>query len=168
VGEVLPQSAASLGGCGLASDEVTGADGFNRKGGFSKMFKGSVIGNLGSDPEMKYAASGTPMLQMNVAANFRAKNTDGEWEERTEWIRCTVFGNRAESLSNLLKKGTRVYIDGRLEARPWTDRNGNVRAGLEISANDVELMSPRPADENRQPVAAGKGADDADLEDLPY
>lgn len=135
------------------------------------MLKLAVIGNLGNDPELKYAASGSALLRFNVASNYRAKSESGEWEDRTEWVRCTVFGKRAETLASLLKKGTRVYADGRLEARPWTDQQGNVRAGLELIASDVEFASSRQDDPmtprntvNRQPAAAGVSDDD----DLPF
>lgn len=136
------------------------------------MLKMSVIGNLGSDPEQRYAASGTATLRFNVAANQRTKNEAGEWADKTEWVRVTVFGQRAETLGQYLKKGTRVYVEGRLEARPWTDNAGNVRAGLELIASDVEFMSSRQQDDpmtprntvNRHP----QGADDGDLESLPF
>lgn len=137
------------------------------------MLKLSVIGNLGNDPELRYSAGGSGFLRFNVAANLRVRSEGGEWQDKTEWVRVTVFGARAESLSNLLKKGTRVYCDGRLEARPWTDQQGNVRAGLELVASDVEFASSRQDDSpmtarntvNRQPAG---GSDDADLEWLPF
>ena len=121
------------------------------------MLKASVIGNLGNDPEMKYSANGAPFLRFNVASNFRARTPEGQWEEKTEWVRCTVFGQRAESLSQYLKKGMRVFVDGRLEARPWTDQQGGVRAGLELVATDVEFMSSRSEDEQRASGGSGGG-----------
>jgi single-strand DNA-binding protein len=105
------------------------------------MLKCTIIGNLGSDPELRYSAGGQAFLRFNVASNFRARSPEGEWRDKTEWVRVTLFGQRAESLANLLKKGTRVYVEGRLEARPWTDQQGQVRAGLEVAASDVEFMS---------------------------
>ena len=111
------------------------------------MPKAQIIGNLGSDPDMRYAASGAPFLRFNVAANSRARSPEGEYQDRTEWVRVTVTGNRAETLSQHLKKGSRVYVDGRLEARPWTDQQGQARAGLEVLANDVQFMSYRTDDE---------------------
>jgi single-strand DNA-binding protein len=111
------------------------------------MLKASLIGNLGNDPELRYSASGTPTLRMNVASNYRTRTPEGEWQEKTEWVRVTVLGTRAESLSQYLKKGSRVYADGRLEARPWTDRDNQVRAGLELLADTIEFMSPRADDE---------------------
>jgi single-strand DNA-binding protein len=130
------------------------------------------------------------MLTFNVASNFRQKVGD-EWQDRTEWVRVRVLGKRAETLSEHLVKGARVYADGRLEARPWTTREGEIRAGLEMVADVVEFMSPRQdgggsdgetrrsegaARPERRPVAAGAGrasratpADDrVDLEDLPF
>lgn len=130
------------------------------------MLKLAVIGNLGNDPELKYAASGSPILRFNVAANFRVRNEGGEWGDKTEWVRVTVFGARADSLSNLLRKGQRVYVDGRLETRPWTTNQGEVRAGLEIVANDVEFASSRRDDE--QSMRAGAPTQTEDGDDVPF
>lgn len=162
------------------------------------MLKASLIGNLGADPELRYSASGTPTLRMNVASNYRVRTPEGEWQDKTEWVRCTVFGARAESLSQYLKKGSRIYADGRLEARPWTDRDNQVRAGLELLADTIEFMSPRGDDEHgsgvgdtgstplemgsRPAAPVGSGAaprsapsrvqpvpeEQSDLEDLPF
>jgi single-strand DNA-binding protein len=154
------------------------------------MLKASVIGNLGTDPELRYSPSGAPSLRVNVASNYRARTTEGEWEDRTEWVRVIIFGERAESLAQYLKKGMRVFVDGRLEARPWTDRENRVRAGLEIVASDIEFTSTRQADDEEQhhggalPGAAGAGSaspvqsaprsrptpepEGGELEDLPF
>lgn len=133
------------------------------------MLKAQVVGNLGSEPELKYSAGGAAFLRFNVASNYRARTPEGEWQDRVEWVRVTVFGQRADSLANLLHKGSRVYVDGRLEARPWTDREGQIRAGLELIAGDVEFMSARQDEDGSQPArrpagaAAGRLADDDDL-----
>lgn len=132
------------------------------------MLKASVIGNIGADPELRYAASGSPVLRFNVASNGRTRTPDGEWQDETTWIRVTVVGKRAESLQNLLRKGTRVYVDGRLEARPWTGQNGQINAGLEVLANDVEFAGPRQSDDGGQRPGAARGRDDDDLEDVPF
>lgn len=159
------------------------------------MLKAMIIGNLGNDPEMRYSANGAPFLRFNVASNFRTRTPEGEWQDKTEWVRVTVTGNRAETLSQYLRKGSRVYVDGRLEARPWTDQQGQVRAGLEVMANEVQFMSSRSDDEARASGTGGGGdygggaprerpgpsapprqapqsrpepADEGDLEDLPF
>lgn len=129
------------------------------------MLKASVIGNLGNDPEMKYSANGAPFLRFNVASNYRSRSQSGEWEDRTEWVRVTVFGKRAESLAELLRKGMRVFVDGRLEARPWTDQQGNVRAGLELIASDVEFMSSRETEQRQE---ASRGSNSSDDGDVPF
>jgi len=111
------------------------------------MRKASVIGNLGSDSELRYSPSGAPSLQIDVASNYRARTPEGEWEDRAEWVRVIIFGQQAESLAQSLRKGMRVFVDGRLEARPWTDRENRVRAGLEIVASEIELTSTWQADD---------------------
>ena len=159
------------------------------------MLKAILIGNLGNDPNMRYSANGSPLLRFNVASNFRTRTPEGEYQDKTEWVRVTVTGNRAESLSQYLKKGMRVYVEGRLEARPWTDQQGQMRAGLEVLADQVEFMSSR-ADEERGATTGGSGGhsgspsgerpagpapaqpavrssapepiDEGDLEDLPF
>jgi single-strand DNA-binding protein len=113
------------------------------------MLKATLIGNLGNDPDMRYSANGSPVLRFNVASNYRTRTPEGEYQDKTEWVRVTVAGNRAESLSEFLKKGSRVYVEGRLEARPWTDQQGQIRAGLEVLANEVQFMG------------AGRGAGDS-------
>jgi single-strand DNA-binding protein len=125
-----------------------------------------LIGNLGNDPEMRYSASGTPFLRMNVASNYRTRTPGGEYEEKTEWVRATITGARAESLSQYLKKGSRVYVDGRLEARPWTDQHGQMRAGLEVMANEVEFLSSR-SDEERTADGGQEGGAPQDASDSP-
>lgn len=130
------------------------------------MLNASIIGNIGSDPDMRYSANGSGLLRMNVASNYRTRTAEGEYQDKTEWVRVTVTGKRAETLSQYLKKGSRVFVSGRLEARPWTDNNGQIRAGLELLANDVEFMSPRQDDGQHRP--ARRGGDDDDLESVPF
>jgi single-strand DNA-binding protein len=158
------------------------------------MLKATLIGNLGNDPDMRYSANGSPFLRFNVASNYRVRSPEGEWQDKTEWVRVTVFGQRAETLQQYLKKGSRVYVEGRLEARPWTDQQGQIRSGLEVMASDVEFMSSRADDEQRgsggggydspprdRPSSGGGGSasrpaakpasepmDEGDLEDLPF
>ena len=97
------------------------------------MLKATLIGNLGNDPDLRYSANGSPLLRFNVAANYRTRTPEGEYQDRTEWVRVTVTGARAESLSQYLQKGTKVYVEGRLEARPWTDQQNQIRAGSRCS-----------------------------------
>lgn len=113
------------------------------KGREPDMLTATLTGNLGQDPELKYSQNGSPFLRFQVASNYRARDEHGQWVETVEWIRVTVLGARAESLGQHLRKGQRVCVVGRLEARPWVDSNDNVRAGLELTANEVDFMSSR-------------------------
>jgi single-strand DNA-binding protein len=122
------------------------------------MLKAQIIGNLGGDPEIRYSADGKPFVRMNVAANYRNRSPEGEWQDKTEWIRVTVIGQRAEFLGQYLRKGSKIYAEGRLEARPWTDQQGQIRAGLEVVANEVEFMSTRADDEARSGDSGRVGA----------
>jgi single-strand DNA-binding protein len=130
------------------------------------MLKATLIGNLGNDPDMRYSANGSPLLRFNVASNYRTRTPEGEYQDKTEWVRVTVTGNRAESLSQYLKKGSRVYVEGRLEARPWTDQQGQIRPGLEVLANEVQFMSSR-ADDERGGGGGGGGYNDGPPRDRP-
>ena|SRR5436190_7602173 len=141
------------------------------------MLKAAVIGNLGGDPELRYSPSGQPMLRMNVASHYRARTPEGEWQDRTEWVRVVIFGQRVEALATMLKKGMRIYVDGRLEAHPWTDRAGGMRAGLELIAGDVEFAGPRQSDEDDQERSASVAHErpqqqpetgNDDLEGIPF
>ena len=133
------------------------------------MLNCSAIGNLGSDPDLKYSAGGAAFLRFNLATNGRRRDAAGNWGDHTEWVRITVLGKRAESLAEHLRKGMRVYASGRLEARPWTGQSGQVNAGLELIASDVEFMSTRNEDDGQQaarPARQQQGADDDP--DLPF
>lgn len=134
------------------------------------MLKALLIGNIGGDPVMQYTPAGQAVLRFNVASNYRAKGQSGEWEDRTEWVRVTLFGQRAEKLTQHLRKGQRVYVDGRLEARPWTDNQNQIRAGLELVANDVEFMGARADGAADRPAASGRTAsgDSDDLDAIPF
>lgn len=100
-----------------------------------------ISGNLTRDPELRSTAGGTEVLQFGVAVNERVKNPQtGEWEDRPNFVDCVMFGKRADALSKLLAKGSKVAIDGRLRYSSW-EKDGQRRSKLEVVAEDVELMS---------------------------
>ena len=107
----------------------------------------TLVGNLGQDPEMRYTPSGVPVTSFSVAVNKRWTNQEGQQQDKTTWFRVTTWRKQAEVVSQYLTKGSRVLVVGEVdEARPWTDRDGNNRASLEVTANQVRFMSGR--DEN--------------------
>jgi single-strand DNA-binding protein len=139
-----------------------------------------VVGNLGRDPEKRYTQDGRPITRFSVAATTRRKERDGEWQDHTEWFNVTVFSRQAETLAERLVKGTRVYVEGRLESRTYETQNGGKGFAMDIVANEVLPLDSRPRAEGEfgdyEPASAGRpaparsqGMDEAaDLEDLPF
>ena len=102
-----------------------------------------ISGNLTRDPELRATASGMPVLGLGIAVNDRRKNqSTGEWEDYPNFIDCTMFGSRAESISNFLSKGSKVAIEGKLRWSQW-ERDGQKRSKLEVIIDEIEFLSAR-------------------------
>ncbi len=99
-----------------------------------------LIGRLGADPDVRYMADGTPVINFNMATNEPIRSADGTWEERAEWHRVVAYRKLAENLANFLGKGRLVYVEGRLQTRQWQDAQGVKRFTTEIIARDIKLM----------------------------
>jgi single-strand DNA-binding protein len=107
-----------------------------------------IIGNLGRDPEMRYTPTGRPVTQFSVAVNQSTKNQQtGEWIEETDWFRVSVWGDRAERAAENLRKGNRVFVEGRFRTREYEARDGQKRISLEITADNVVSLEARARDE---------------------
>ena len=107
-----------------------------------------IIGNLGADPEMRYTPSGRPVTQFNVAVNQSTKNQQtGEWVEATDWFRVSVWGDRAERAAENLRKGNKVFVEGRFKTREFEGRDGQKRTSLEITADSLVNLEKRNRDE---------------------
>lgn len=105
------------------------------------MIAGVVTGNVGNDPELRYLADGTAVLSISVASNERVKK-DGEYVNQATWVRCTLFGKRAESLAKVVNKGSSVAARGSLAMREY-EKDGVKRQTLEMRADDVEFTGKR-------------------------
>lgn len=128
-----------------------------------------VIGNLGSDPEMRYTPNGNPVTSFTVATNHKYKTPDGEKKEEVEWFTVTAWNQLAESCNQYLAKGKRVYVEGRLKSSTWTAQDGQTRFRNEINANSVLFLDPIERKNSAEPVAAGAGATSGGkTEDLPW
>jgi len=104
----------------------------------------TLIGNLGKDPEVKYTPSGTPVAKLTLATNERYKDKAGEWQDRTEWHNVVLWQRLAEIAGEYLKKGSKVYIEGRLQTRSWDDKtSGQKKYMTEVVANDLILLGGR-------------------------
>lgn len=103
----------------------------------------NITGNLTRDPELRSTAGGMAVLGFGVAVNDRRKNQQtGQWEDYPNFVDCTMFGNRAEALSRILRKGMKVAIEGKLRYSSWEDKNGGGRRSkLEVIPDEVELLS---------------------------
>ena len=101
-----------------------------------------LIGNLGSDPEVRYTPSGQAVANFNIATNESWKGKDGQDQERTEWHKIVVWGKLAEICGEYLGKGRTVYVEGRLQTREWADKEGHKRYTTEIVANTVQFLGP--------------------------
>ena len=114
-----------------------------------------LIGNLGKDPEIKYTPQGTPVAKLTIATNERYKDKGGEWQDRTEWHNVVLWQRLAEIAGEYLKKGGKVYIEGRLQTRQWDDkRDGSKKQTTEVVANGMKMLGGR----GEGAAAAGAGA----------
>jgi len=100
-----------------------------------------IVGNLGRDPEIRYMPSGDAIANIAVATSFKSKDRNtGEQKELTEWHRISFFGRLAEIVGQYLKKGSSVYVEGRLQTRQWDDKDGNKRYTTEIRGDRIVLL----------------------------
>jgi single-strand DNA-binding protein len=102
-----------------------------------------LIGNLGRDPETRYTTGGDAIANLNIATSEQWKDKNGEKQEKTEWHRVVLFGRQAEIAGEYLKKGRSVYIEGRLQTRKYTDKDGVEKYSTEIVGDRMQLLGSR-------------------------
>lgn len=118
-----------------------------------------ILGYLGRNPEMRYTPQGTPVCDFSVATSEKRKDQAGEMKEETTWFKVTFFGKQAEVASQYLSKGKQVYVEGRLRAREWTDKDGKTRTSLEVTGTDLRLIGSKGDEAGAEgPPAAAKAA----------
>ncbi|MBD3378360.1 single-stranded DNA-binding protein [candidate division KSB1 bacterium] len=146
---------------------------YDSKGTLNKVM---LIGRLGADPELKYTPSNTAVLNMSIATNTSYKAQDGSQVENTEWHRIVAWRKLAEIINQYAKKGSQVYVEGRITTRSWEDKDGTKRYTTEVVADSIQLLggrgerdtsSPPPAEE---PPEAEFNQNQAaeDVDDLPF
>ncbi len=118
-----------------------------------------LIGNLGKDPETRYLPSGDAVANFSIATTEKFKDKSGAQQEHTEWHRVSFFGRQAEIAGEYLKKGSPVYIEGRIRTRKWQDKEGQDRFTTEIVGDRMQLLGSRGGSENmaREPASASEG-----------
>lgn len=110
------------------------------RGGVNKVI---LIGNIGSDPEVKYTASGVPVANFSLATTESWADKSGQKQERTEWHRLVLWRKLAEIAGQYLKKGSKIYVEGRLQTRSWDDQSGQKRYMTEIVVDDMQMLDGR-------------------------
>ncbi len=121
-----------------------------------------LIGNLGKDPETRYLPSGDAVTNITVATTDTWKDKSGEKQEHTEWHRVAFFGRLAEIAGEYLKKGSPVYVEGRIRTRKWQDKEGQDKYSTEIVADRMQLLGSRGGSSEsaaREPAAASGGGE---------
>jgi single-strand DNA-binding protein len=115
-----------------------------------------LIGNVGKDPELQVTSDGTPFTRFSLAVNRSYKSSSGEKVEETEWFNVVTWRQLAEICERYLHKGSKVYIEGRLSQRKYTDREGIQRTAVDVIATNMEMLSPKSTSSS---VEEGEGRD---------
>ncbi len=125
----------------------------------SSLNKVMLIGNLGRDPEVRYTQNGTAVANFTMATTDRWTDGSGERKEKTEWHRIVVWAKQAEIVGEYLKKGRQVYVEGSLQTREWTDREGQKRYTTEVKALRVQMLGSRGESRQDDPSPVGVSSD---------
>jgi single-strand DNA-binding protein len=127
--------------------------------------KAILVGRLGKDPETRYTPSGQGVCNFNLATDESYKDRNGERQKRTEWHRIVLWGKLAEIAQQYLKKGSLVYIEGRIQTRQWDDKNtGQKRYSTEIVGNSMKMLGSRADSGSMASAAAASGGSSPDAE----
>ncbi len=129
----------------------------------NSLARGTLIGYVGSDAELRYTPNGDPVTTFSVAVSRGPAD-----RRETDWFRISAWRQRAEFASKHVVKGTLVYVAARLERRDWTDKDGNRRQDVELIAEDIRLLSRAPGARPAEGEAVGVGAADEAVEELPF
>jgi single-strand DNA-binding protein len=137
-----------------------------------------LVGNVGKDPEVRYSQSGTPVANFSLATNERFKDRNNEWQDRTEWHSIVAWQRLAEIVGEYVAKGSRLYVEGKLQTTSWEDRqSGERKYRTEIVAHELLLLGPRgnggcPRDpthnENNEGQPSHAGSGEIVDEDIPF
>ncbi len=122
----------------------------------SSVNRATLVGRLGKDPEVRYSPGGEAIANITLATSEQWKDKSGERQERTEWHRVAMFGRLGEIAGEYLKKGSLIYVEGRIQTRKWQDKDGQDRYTTEIVANEMKMLGPKPG---------GGGGSDASYDD---
>ena len=128
-----------------------------RRGRSRGLNRVQIIGNLGRDPEMRFTQGGTPVTNFSVAVSRSWQSRDGELREETEWFRVVAWTRLAEIANEYLRRGSKVYVEGRLATRTWQDREGNDRTTTELVAQEMIMLGGREESSQRDDYDGQRG-----------
>jgi single-strand DNA-binding protein len=127
-----------------------------------------LIGNLGRDPELQVTPDGTPVTKFSLAVSRSYKSRTGEQRDETEWFNIVAWRQLAETCEKYLHKGSKVYVEGRLSQRKYTDREGVQRTSIDVTITDMEMLTPKSASSSSESYSAGSSdSGDPFLPDFP-
>jgi len=127
-----------------------------------------IIGNLGSDPEMRFTPNGRPVTSFSTATNRRYTTSEGERREETEWFTVVTWGKLAEQCNQYLTKGRLIYVEGRLRTHSWESQDGQKRSRNEIVADRVSFLDRQSSVQTHEDKPADGGIDDIEPDDIPF
>ena len=136
--------------------------------GMASVNKMIIIGNLGSEPEMRFTPNGNPVTSFRVATNWRYTTSQGERREETEWFTVVAWNKLAEQCNQFLAKGRLIYVEGRLRTRTWDSQDGEKRFRNEIVADHVTFLPSVAAASLPEEGMSGIEGDDVSPEDIPF
>lgn len=132
------------------------------------MNKIMLIGRLGKDPELQVTPDGTPVTKFTLAVNRYSRTSSGERKEETDWFNVSAWRQLAETCEKYLHKGSKVYVEGRLSQRKYTDREGVQRTSIDVTMTEMEMLDPKPASGGSTSYGAGSSdSGDPFLPDFP-
>lgn len=134
-------------------------------GGLNKVM---IIGNVGRDPEMRYTPRGTAVTSFSVAVSRRWTTPDNETRDETEWFNVVAWNKLAETCNQLVTKGRKVYIEGRLQTRSWDGQDGQKKYRTEVVASEMQLLDSRPRGGDAPSGDDGFPPDDSDGDEIPF
>ncbi len=124
-----------------------------------------IVGYLGRDPEIRYSPQGMAVCNFSIATTEKRKDRAGEPQDVTTWFRVTSFGKQAETANQYLAKGRQVFVEGRLRQEEYTDREGNRRQSLEVTATEIHFLSPRGEGGTGSAASSGGSAGESKTND---
>lgn len=134
----------------------------------SSINKVILIGHLGRDPEVRYGADGVAIANISVATTETWKDKNGDKQEKTEWHRVSFFGKLAEIAAEYLKKGSLVYVEGRLQTRKYQDKDGVEKYSTEVIAQTMKMLGGKVESEPARPDKKGRGPIEEMESDIPF